>query len=152
MLLAAHGDRSPVPDHQFPGDGQTESDTAGSTSIASFYAVERLEYVSCFGRAKTDTVVFHFDDDLAGSVLYTDCDFLLAPGILVCIREEVEDDGVGFDTSEEDDLQAEPGRFGLFSISERLRNVGGRFGIDAKPGGGTKVTVVVPSQPEILGG
>ena len=68
------------------------------------------------------------------------------------VRLEVEDDGVGFDTSEEDDLQAEPGRFGLFSISERLRNVGGRFGIDAKPGRGTKVTVVVPSQPEILGG
>lgn len=68
------------------------------------------------------------------------------------VRLEVEDDGVGFDTSEEDDLQAEPGRFGLFSISERLRNVGGRFGIDAKPGRGTKVRVVVPSQPEILGG
>jgi PAS domain S-box-containing protein len=69
------------------------------------------------------------------------------------VRVTVSDVGVGFDP---DKLQTEVGSqagFGLFSVRERLGLVGGRLEIDAAPGRGTRVSVVVPlAQPEQLGG
>jgi len=59
------------------------------------------------------------------------------------VRVVVEDDGVGFDISEAN-LGRSGGGFGLFSIRERLKYLGGNFKIESKPGFGTRVTIVTP--------
>lgn len=60
------------------------------------------------------------------------------------IQITVVDDGVGFDITKVRSGGLEGAGFGLFSISERLENVGGRFSIESKPGGGTKVFLAAP--------
>jgi signal transduction histidine kinase len=50
------------------------------------------------------------------------------------------DDGVGFDSSE----LAEKGRFGLRSMNDRTRAIGGEFRLTTRPGGGTEIEVVLP--------
>jgi signal transduction histidine kinase len=60
----------------------------------------------------------------------------------------VEDDGIGFDTSEPATYVNEPKGFGLFSIRKCLRNIGGHFQIDSKPGNGTRVTLLAPLECE----
>lgn len=57
----------------------------------------------------------------------------------------VEDDGTGFLVS---DSQADqvPG-FGLFSIRERLRIMGGSLEVHSKPGAGSRVSITVPLTP-----
>ena len=58
---------------------------------------------------------------------------------------EVEDDGVGFDIPQEGHHLTDSRGFGLFSIRERLRHVGGRLEIHSSQGqGGTRVALVVP--------
>jgi len=57
------------------------------------------------------------------------------------IQVTVEDDGVGFDTSKISSRDYKTSGFGLLSIRERLRSIGGRFEIDSKPGRGTRVTL-----------
>ncbi|HEX8384904.1 MAG TPA: PAS domain S-box protein [Rubricoccaceae bacterium] len=54
----------------------------------------------------------------------------------------VEDDGAGFDVAA---VAARAGGFGLPSVHERLRLVGGRFEVDSAPGAGTRVTLAVPA-------
>jgi len=60
----------------------------------------------------------------------------------ICIN--VEDDGVGFNVSEITSIATKKRGFGLFSIRERLEQLGGRLEIDSKPGSGTRVTVIAP--------
>lgn len=74
-----------------------------------------------------------------------------AKKIRVCIRKvgsrirvSVEDDGVGFDPAEAASKAAKDGRFGLFSIRERLEQIGGHLEIKSKPGRGCKVTMTAP--------
>ncbi|HBO43572.1 MAG TPA: hypothetical protein DD670_06505 [Planctomycetaceae bacterium] len=55
------------------------------------------------------------------------------------LRVEVQDWGVGFDTQ-----AIGQGHFGLESIRQRVRLLGGRLRIDSKPGSGTLLQVVVP--------
>jgi PAS domain S-box-containing protein len=62
------------------------------------------------------------------------------------VRIMVADDGIGFDISEIDSHVDRAGKFGLFSIKERLHYLGGRAKIISKPGQGTEVTLVVPLQ------
>ncbi|UCF92948.1 MAG: HAMP domain-containing protein [Desulfobacterales bacterium] len=60
------------------------------------------------------------------------------------VRIEIEDNGVGFDP---ENLNAHPTKnvgFGLFSIRERLRHLGGRLEIASARGKGTRVTLVSP--------
>lgn len=57
---------------------------------------------------------------------------------------KVEDDGVGFDIPQEGHYLTDSRGFGLFSISERLRHVGGRLEIDSSHGQGTQVSLTVP--------
>ena len=52
---------------------------------------------------------------------------------------EVTDDGRGFD------LQAPSRQFGLASMRERARTVGGRLSVRSRPGGGTTVRLEVPA-------
>ena len=60
----------------------------------------------------------------------------------------VEDDGVGFNPAETTSAATRTGGFGLFSIRERLEQVGGRLQIKSKPGHGTKVTIIAPLKGE----
>jgi PAS domain S-box-containing protein len=60
----------------------------------------------------------------------------------ICVT--VEDDGVGFDPADVISMAAKRGEFGLFSIRERLENLGGHFQIDSAPGRGCKVTMTAP--------
>jgi PAS domain S-box-containing protein len=60
------------------------------------------------------------------------------------IRIEVGDDGVGFEPSEIGSNVDGTGKFGLFSIRERLRHFGGRLEIASQPGHGSQITLVAP--------
>lgn len=54
------------------------------------------------------------------------------------------DDGKGFDTGRLNGNHYRHSGFGLFSIRERLRNMGGRMEIDSEPGEGTRVSISAP--------
>ncbi|MEO8326823.1 MAG: response regulator, partial [Nitrospirota bacterium] len=56
----------------------------------------------------------------------------------------VEDAGKGFQPPEFSHDYARPGKFGLFSIRERLEALGGTIHIESKEGQGTRITLVVP--------
>ncbi len=59
------------------------------------------------------------------------------------IRITVEDDGIGFDVPEANQLAGVKG-FGLFSIRERLRHFGGSLQIQSGPRRGTLITLLAP--------
>jgi PAS domain S-box-containing protein len=59
------------------------------------------------------------------------------------IRITVEDDGVGFDILQGNQLGGVKG-FGLFSIRERLRHFGGSLQIQSEPSRGTLITLLAP--------
>jgi signal transduction histidine kinase len=60
----------------------------------------------------------------------------------------VEDDGLGFDPEKVAATAVREGGFGLFSIRERLEQLGGRLEIESEPGCGTKVTLIAPLRQE----
>jgi PAS domain S-box-containing protein len=60
------------------------------------------------------------------------------------IRLEVRDSGVGFDVEE----AKNNGGLGLVSMAERVHLVRGRFHVESRPGGGTKVVAIAPLVPE----
>jgi signal transduction histidine kinase len=68
------------------------------------------------------------------------------------LRVEVGDDGVGFQVPQTDARRPEHGGFGLFSIRERLRPVGGRLEVQSAPGAGTHVSLAVPLTDDSLPG
>jgi len=55
------------------------------------------------------------------------------------------DDGCGFDSSARKEAAASDGKFGLFSIRERMESLGGRVDLVSQPGGGTRVTLSIPA-------
>ena len=55
------------------------------------------------------------------------------------------DDGCGFDSSACKEAAASDGKFGLFSIRERMESLGGRVDLVSEPGGGTRVTLSIPT-------
>ena len=57
----------------------------------------------------------------------------------------VEDNGDGFDVSILNGSSRRPKGFGVLSIQERLRHIGGHFEIKSNGGSGTKVTLVAPT-------
>lgn len=59
------------------------------------------------------------------------------------IRVTVKDDGSGFDGNVSFRTDSSSG-FGLFSIRERLKHLGGRLIIKSRPGGGTSVSITAP--------
>jgi len=56
----------------------------------------------------------------------------------------VEDDGVGFDSEEVRTRAAKKAKFGLFSIKERLEQLGGQISIESSPGNGCRITMTAP--------
>lgn len=62
------------------------------------------------------------------------------------IRVIVEDNGKGFETMKDDLRPGRHGGFGLFSIRERLRLLGGRLEVESAPGKGARVVVTAPSR------
>ena len=60
------------------------------------------------------------------------------------ILTRVEDDGVGFDPVEVTAMAAKRAEFGLFSIRERLEQLGGLFEVVSAPGRGTRITMTAP--------
>jgi signal transduction histidine kinase len=62
------------------------------------------------------------------------------------LRLAVEDDGVGFNPRVPVYRQGKQGGFGLFSIKERLRPLGGSLEVKSEPEGGTEVVLSVPLQ------
>jgi PAS domain S-box-containing protein len=63
----------------------------------------------------------------------------------ISIRIRVEDDGVGFSTSEDKQL-GKTTEFGLFNIRERIKYLGGEIEVESEPGRGTRVTLSAPSE------
>ncbi len=59
-------------------------------------------------------------------------------------RLSVVDNGIGFDVAGTWERIVNNGSFGLFSITERLEELGGEVTIDSEPGRGTRVSVVLP--------
>jgi signal transduction histidine kinase len=64
------------------------------------------------------------------------------------INVSVEDDGVGFDPVEVTSTAAQKAKFGLFSIRERLEQLGGLIEIESEPGRGSKITMIAPLKNE----
>jgi PAS domain S-box-containing protein len=60
------------------------------------------------------------------------------------IRVRVTDDGIGYRLAGNNQNSPDALAFGLFSISERLRHLGGELEIDSKTGQGTMVTLLAP--------
>jgi len=55
----------------------------------------------------------------------------------------VQDDGVGYDSKSEF-VKSNRQSYGLFSIQERMEDLGGSMKIDSKPGIGTKIKLLIP--------
>lgn len=61
------------------------------------------------------------------------------------IKVIIEDNGIGFDTSCLDGTRRKKTTgFGLFSLGERLKQMGGKLEIDSREGKGTKITLLAP--------
>ena len=60
------------------------------------------------------------------------------------IQIQVSDDGEGFESSNESIYKKKHVSFGLFSIRERLHQIGGALNIASEPGRGTHVKIIVP--------
>jgi signal transduction histidine kinase len=61
-----------------------------------------------------------------------------------CLKITVEDDGVGFNPDADNTKQKAAEGFGLFSIQERMTDLGGSFDIQSHPGKGCRMTLVSP--------
>lgn len=59
----------------------------------------------------------------------------------------VTDGGQGFDHAVVGAPESGSSRFGLFSIDERMRAMGGRFEINSTPGRGTRASMILPHWP-----
>jgi signal transduction histidine kinase len=62
----------------------------------------------------------------------------------------ISDDGKGFDVSKITRIDPRGRGAGLFTIKERARLVGGDCRIDSEPGKGTRITVTIPLEKDLL--
>lgn len=60
------------------------------------------------------------------------------------LRITIEDDGIGFNTTQLTDNMRKNKGLGLFSVRERLSYIGGKVDIESQLGAGTKVTITAP--------
>jgi PAS domain S-box-containing protein len=59
----------------------------------------------------------------------------------------VADDGIGFDPAEALARKGRSSGFGIFNVQQRIEYLGGHFIIEAEPGKGCRVIIVVPLEP-----
>jgi signal transduction histidine kinase len=64
------------------------------------------------------------------------------------IQVRVEDDGIGFNPLEVKTGAILSGKFGLFSIRERLEQLGGSVEIRSRPGQGCRIIMTAPLKSE----
>jgi PAS domain S-box-containing protein len=64
---------------------------------------------------------------------------------------KVADDGVGFDARKLASQLGKTRSYGLFSIKERLKPLGGQLKIFSRPGQGTQVDIILPLEPAAPG-
>ncbi len=64
------------------------------------------------------------------------------------LRITVADEGKGFDREAAAVKDPNSGRFGLFSIGERMQAMGGRFELESACGQGTRATMILPYWPQ----
>jgi PAS domain S-box-containing protein len=64
------------------------------------------------------------------------------------VKIEVEDDGIGFDMAGTKIKDRKTGGFGLFSIEERMADLGGSCVVESKPGNGCRVVLTVPTETD----
>ena len=64
------------------------------------------------------------------------------------VKVVVKDDGIGLDTSDEYSNRKSESGFGLFSIEERMADLGGSFQILSKPGEGCEAMLTAPLNTE----
>jgi signal transduction histidine kinase len=67
---------------------------------------------------------------------------------------QISDEGHGFNVAEAETRAEREGRFGLFSVRERVGLFGGRMEIDSVPGAGTRILIYIPiyeALREVLG-
>jgi PAS domain S-box-containing protein len=81
-------------------------------------------------------VAKHAQTDFASVLLRPSNNFL---------EVSIRDNGKGFNLLDQA-RQVPSGHFGLFSISERMKYIGGSFNIRSRPGAGTTVTLRVPAR------
>ncbi len=60
------------------------------------------------------------------------------------LRIRIQDDGIGFDPRAASRRPGGPRTFGLFSVHERMADMGGSLEIVSKPGEGTTATLIAP--------
>jgi PAS domain S-box-containing protein len=60
------------------------------------------------------------------------------------LKIQVNDDGIGFDAKRIYDAKSQKGRFGFFSMRERLQYLGGGLEVKSKPGQGSQIVLNVP--------
>jgi len=114
-------------DLSFKGDIEPRSDSIKimiyqCVQELLFNAVKYAEVMECF------VSVVRLEDDI--------------------IQLIVEDKGLGFNVSNLGKI--DKGGFGLFSIRERMKALGGEFKITSVPGEGSVFTLTVPDKPEIV--
>ncbi len=116
---------------EFKDDGQPKP-LDDDCRVTAFRAVRELLFnVVKHARAQSATISIRRDDD--------------------AVRIVIEDDGIGFDTSELDVVVSGSMGFVLFSIRERLQPLGGRMELHSAPGRGTRVASVLPRARNIEG-
>jgi len=109
---------------QFEDDGKPQS-LEKEINILIFNAVrELLINVTKHARAQNVKVSLHGDE----------------AGVRVC----VEDNGMGFNSSEISSPSRRSTSFGLFSIKERVNYIGGNLEIKTAPGHGSRITLHIP--------
>lgn len=94
------------------------------TSVLIFRAVQELLF----------NIVKHANANIARVSLEKDRNF---------IKINVSDDGIGFDPSTINNKGNHTG-FGIFSIRERLKGIGGQMDIKSRHGFGTNISITVP--------
>lgn len=97
------------------------------TSVLIFRAVQELLF----------NIVKHANANIARVSLKKDRDF---------IKISVSDDGVGFNPSAINNRDKHTG-FGIFSIRERLKGIGGQMDIKSRHKFGTHISITVPISP-----
>jgi signal transduction histidine kinase len=59
------------------------------------------------------------------------------------VRLCLSDDGQGFDLQEAQDLARQGGHLGLWSMRERVEQLGGQFAVESAPGRGTRLKMTI---------